>query len=268
MLWIDRLFDLLFWPFRTLPLVFSLAAFSLLTAVLALIAFRYVSNQRAIRKAKDSVEARLLEIRLFREQPRVVVNAYGRLLVGVLRYLGHCGRPVIVMAIPLLIIFVQLDKRLSYAPLRPGDQFLLAAKLSNGAALESVALRLPDALALTAPPVHIGREKEVDWRIEARASGRFSPSIIAAGDAVTKQIEVSSHLARVWPKRGRPGMQQRLWDSAEAPLPAGGPVQSIDVRYTARSLTLWGFNVPWVAAFVAMMIVEMLLLRGVLRAEI
>lgn len=268
MIGIDRLFDALFWPFRALPVVVSLVAFSLLAALLALVAFRYLSNQPAIRRAKDRMQAQLLAIRLFREQPRVVLRAYGRLLAAVLHYLAHATKPAAAMVLPLLLIFVQLDKRLSRMPVAPGQEFLLAARLGPGTPLDRVALRLPAELVLTAPPLHVPRDQEIVWRIQAREAGLFSAGIVVAGDAATKQIRVSRRLMRLSPERAGSGLDHELWDAEEAPLSREQPVRSIEVRYPSQVLSAWNFSVSWVVVFGVLMIAEMLLLRGLLRTEV
>ena len=61
---IDRAFDLSFRLMRVLPPLAVLAVFSVLTAVLSLLAVRWTSDQKAIRRVKNLMGAHLLEVRL------------------------------------------------------------------------------------------------------------------------------------------------------------------------------------------------------------
>src|SRR2546422_8579963 len=80
---VNHLFDILVWPFRSLHPFYSLTVFSLLTTVFTLIVFRYASDQPAMRRVKDRLQAHVLEVRLFPDQLPVVLWAYSRLLAGV-----------------------------------------------------------------------------------------------------------------------------------------------------------------------------------------
>src|SRR5882757_5139359 len=58
-----------------------------LLAVLALVAYALFSNQAAIKRTKNRLMARLLEIRLFQDDPLIVLGAFGRVLTGTVLYM-------------------------------------------------------------------------------------------------------------------------------------------------------------------------------------
>ena len=64
-----------------------LLALSVITGFVMIVLFGYLSDQKAVRVAKDQLRAQLLAVRLFQDQPQVVVRAYGRILTGTGRYL-------------------------------------------------------------------------------------------------------------------------------------------------------------------------------------
>ena len=101
---VDRLFELSFQLLRPLPLIAVLSVFALLTAVLTLVVVRSTSDQKAIRRVKDRMGAHVLEVRLFSDQPGVVLRAYLSLLGNTVLYLRHSLRPFFVLAIPLLLL--------------------------------------------------------------------------------------------------------------------------------------------------------------------
>src|SRR3989442_13909117 len=86
---VNHMFDILVWPFRSLHPFYSLTVFSLLTTVFTLVVFRYASNQPAMRRVKDRLQAHVLEVRLFPDQLPVFLRAALRLLVGGRFFLRH-----------------------------------------------------------------------------------------------------------------------------------------------------------------------------------
>jgi len=180
---VNHLFDILIWPFRSLHPFYSLTVFSLLTTVFTLVVFRYASDQPAMRRIKDRLQAHVLEVRLFPDQLPVVLRAYLRLLAGVLIYLRHSLKPLALLILPLLLILVQLEAHFGRLPIRVGDNFLLKARLSEIAALGQVSLRLPQGLRSTAPALHIPDMREIDWRIQAELPGRHRAEIMVGGRA-------------------------------------------------------------------------------------
>src|SRR5689334_14613881 len=128
---LDRAFDLLFRFLRLLPPALALAVLVVVTAIAALLVFRWVSNQKAIRKAKDRIGAHVLEIRLFPDQLNVVGRAYLAMLTGTFAYLRHALRPVTVLFLPLFLLFVQMEAYFNYKPLPVSEDFLLKYEIGR-----------------------------------------------------------------------------------------------------------------------------------------
>ena len=76
---IGALLDALLWPFQAWPLA-GLTAVSLLVSLALLAAFKVTSNQRALAAAKRRMQANLFELRLFQDDPRLVMRVVGDLL--------------------------------------------------------------------------------------------------------------------------------------------------------------------------------------------
>ena len=128
---------------RTLSLAnntYGLAVISFLAGLAAVLVFRYVSNQDAMRRIKNRIQAHLLEVRLFPDQLGIVSRAYGRILHYTVIYLTYNLKPVAILLLPVVILMVQLDLRFSRIPLRPHDSFILKAKLAEPGGLDSDSL--------------------------------------------------------------------------------------------------------------------------------
>ena len=76
------------------------------------VVFRYTSDQKAIRIAKDHLKAHLLALRLFQDQIPVVMRSYGRIVLATGRYLRLAFKPLLFVIVPLILLIVQVDRYL------------------------------------------------------------------------------------------------------------------------------------------------------------
>lgn len=265
---IDGTFDFALRLMGSLHPLLVLAILSVACAILTLLVFRWTSNQKAIRQAKDRIGAHILEIRLFPDQLSVVARAYRALLGSLLIHLRHSLRPLLVMLAPLFIIFVQMETYFARAPLEASKDFLVRATLAEGYPIDSAVIHLPAGIELTAPPVHIPRDREIDWRLQAVHSGSYEVELTMAGAGFAKLVEVGSGLRRVNPERKRGAFWQAVVSPGELPLPEAGPVESIQVQYPVREIQVWRWGLDWLVAFLVMMLVAAMALKGVLRTEL
>lgn len=265
---INRLFDLLFAPFRALDPMAGLAAASLATGVAMLLVFRFTSNQRKLKEAKERLKAHLLALWLFQDQLSVVFRTQGRMLRAALVYLRHSLRPLAILLLPLVLLLVQLEMRYGREPIRPGASFLLTAALSDPSVLGRVSLEFPDGLTRTAPTLRSPDAAEVVWRLTATRPGNFSLMVRVGEQAFPKEVVVGGELARLSPRRVRANWLDELLEPGEPALPADGPLQSIEVNYPARAVAVGSLQMHWLIPFLVLSLLAALLLKGVLRTEI
>jgi len=265
---IDGAFDLFFAPFRAANPAYGLAVISLLTGLAAILVFRYVSNQDAMRRVKNRIHAHLLELRLFPDQLGIVSRAYGRILRFTALYLMYNLKPLAILLLPLVLLMVQLDLRFGRMPLEVCDSFILKATLAGPGALDSGSLRLPKGLTLTAPPVNVPVQQEVNWRIRADEYGVFLPAVVVAGQTFTKRVVVSKEIAPLPVERAQASLVEWFMNPVERPLPRDGPLQSLEVSYAPRSIDLGYFATNWLVIFLVVSLVSGLILKFVLGIEI
>ena len=248
-------------PARESPALL-VVAISVIIGLLMVLVFRYTSDQNAIRRTKDQLKAHLLAVRLFQDQLQVVLRAYARILGGTGRYLRLAFTPL------LTFLIVELDRYLGWQPLQPAQAFLVEVRVDTPQALNQVALQLPPELAISAPPVHIEKDKEVVWRVVANREGRYNLSIVGAGQPASKQVTVSEGLARVSPIRLRDSFWERILSSAEPALPNDSLIQSIAITYPPRNVTLAGWKFNWIVLFFVISLVAGFIFKTVLRIQV
>lgn len=249
------------------PLLFVLAI-SVVIGLLMVIVFRYTSDQKAIGRAKDQLKAHLLAVRLFQDQLPVVMRAYARILHGTGRYLRLTSTPFLIVILPITFLVVQLDRYLGWIPLRPAQTFLVEARVEDPAASNEVELQLPAELVSSAPATHIPKEKEIVWRVVAEREGRYDIHIAAAGQTVSKQVVVSTGLARISPVRLRDNFWERMLTSGEPALADNSPVQSIAVTYPERVIGFAWLEWNWIVLFLVVSLIAGFIFKTVLGIQI
>jgi len=266
--WINQVFDLSFRLMRPLPSFVVLAVFSVLTAVISLLAVRWTSDQKAIRRVKDLMGAHVLAVRLFPEQLSVVLRAYLALFGNTLLYLRYALVPLLVLSVPLLILFAQLESYFGRAPVEAAHDFLVRARFQTVDSLTNPVLRLPPGLVQSAPPVHIPSEREVDWRLKAEQPGTYDIHLIVQGNEYSKQVVAESGLARIVPEREQGSMWQEIINPGEPPLPRAGLVEQIAIRYVPRVFRFRRWEIEWLVPYLVLTLTAALLLKGALKTEL
>lgn len=265
---VDQVVDFAFRLMRSLPSLGVLGVFAILTAALTLIVVRWTSDQKAIRRVKDRMGAHVLEVRLFSDQPRVVLRAYITLLGNTVLYLRYSLRPLIVLAIPLLLLFTQLEAYFGRTPVDLGQDFLVRATFQSADALANSMLQLPPGLEMTSPPVHIPSERQVDWRLKAVNAGTYDVRLVLPGSETSKKIVAGGGLARVVIERERGGFWEQIVNPGEPPLARAGLVEQIEIQYPVRVFRLRTWEIEWLVPYLVLTLAAALLLKGTLRTEI
>src|SRR5512146_1892173 len=168
-----------FLPVASSHALIVLLVLSILTGLVMIVLFGYLSDQKAVHHAKDQLRAQMLAVRLFQDQPQVVLRAYGRIITGTGRYLRASFKPLAVIILPRGALLVSGDRYLGSLPFQTNQPILLKAQLDKPDALDTVALRLPPGLNESAPAVHIAENNEVDWRLVASADGNYTVNVMA-----------------------------------------------------------------------------------------
>ncbi|MGE5191552.1 MAG: hypothetical protein ACM3U2_03560, partial [Deltaproteobacteria bacterium] len=113
----------------------ALVAAALATSVLLLILIRWTSSPADVRRARDRLTARVLELVLFRHDMLVSFTAVGRILAANASYFRTLLRPLALTAVPGLLILAQLACWFDGRPLRVGEAALVEAKFRDGFAV-------------------------------------------------------------------------------------------------------------------------------------
>ena len=273
-----KIFNLIFFPFRSMNPWVGMILISFLTALLMLFVFRFTSNQEGIKRVKNKIKAHLLELRLFKDSLSLSFKAQGNILRYNLRYISYSTKPMLVMIIPLILILIQLNLWFGYEALTPGQETILKVKLEEGHnPLDiDVVLEPSSGFDIQTPPLRIEEEREINWRLKAREKGVHDLTFIVNGQRLIKKLAVAQkRLSKISPLKVKRNFINELLYPGESPFSGDLPIKTIEVKYPAKSMNLFGWNIPrllgippWLIAYFALSIILGFVFKGIFKVEI
>jgi uncharacterized membrane protein (DUF106 family) len=268
---LNKVFEVLFLPVRGLSPWVAMILVSLLTSFLMLLIFRHTSNQAGIKKEKNKIKAHLLELRLFKDNMGVQLKAQGRILLANFRYVAHNMKPMLVMIVPVLLILIQLNLWFGSESLKPGDPVLVKVRLVEGKYPSEVpaTLAVSPELEIETPALRIEDEAEIDWRLRARTPGPGRLTFTVGGETVVKSASVgATRLAPIAAIKPGRNLIDQVLNPGEAPLPPASVVRSVEVKYPAASMSLFGWHIHWLIVYFILSIAFGYAFKGVFKVEI
>jgi hypothetical protein len=268
---IDRIFNILLYPFKGMHPIAGLLAVSIVTGVVMLVIFGRTTNQAALKRVKNAIVASIIEIWLFKDRPGLMFGSLLRVLKHDLNYLRYSLVAVVFVIVPVVLIMVQLGVRYSHRPLHPSEETIVSATLDNknSAAGSDVSLVVPDGLQIVTPALRLEDAGEVDWKIKAEKPGNYDIMVKDGDFEATKRVAVvNGSFMTLAPIRAKAMSWDFLLYPAEEPLPNDSPVKSIAITYPPSSLGgSWGFPL-WLWIFFVVSVAAGFALKGVFHVEV
>ena len=184
------IFDLVCWPFLSLPPIWAMTIISLVSGVAMVWIFGKVSDQSTIRIVRDRIRGNLIGVRLFQSDIGVVMRLQRRIFGDTMHYMRHALVPMVVLLFPVLLIMTQLNLRFQSRPVAPGEPVLVKAFVRDTGSLdETISLETADGVAVETAGVRVLSAREVAWRVRVLTEGQHQMTV-RVGDE-----ELESHLA-------------------------------------------------------------------------
>lgn len=243
----NAVFDLWLWPFQSLPPIWQVCITALPVTVVALLIFRYASNQDGITAAKNKIKAYLLELWLYKDDIGILLRAQGRVLRWSLVYMRYSLVPMAIMIVPFALVVVQLESQFAFRGLEPGESAILSITVDSEVPVSSLEadIFLPFGLTLETPPLRSDQTGEVFWRIGAAEPGRHTVVIRIGENNITRQVVVGDQ-RKLWPSAYRAGDWRVLGSPAEPSLASEGDIVRTEVSYArARDEFLGLSSATW-----------------------
>jgi hypothetical protein len=247
----------------------SATLIAILSGMALIVGFKWTSNQKAIKRARQDIRASLLTVKLFYDNMPAGFRAQGRVLLGALRLLVFAIVPILALTVPVLLFLGQLAPWYQARPLPVGDETVIVMKLNGDkdAPLPTVTLDESSAIAVVYGPVRARSVREVCWEVRGRESGVHQLIFRVDGAPVEKEIAIGDGFLPVSLRRPEWDWWQILLHPREAPFPPDGVVRSIDIAYPTRSGWTSGTD-AWVVYWFIVSLVAGFLSRGIFKVNL
>jgi hypothetical protein len=276
--WLNQLANLLgavaLLPLAWLPGWLSSVLVSIVTGVLLLLAYKYTSNQRAVKRARDDIKAQLLSLSLFKDSVRVSLAAQGRIIWGALRLVALSLVPIAIMTVPVVLFLGQLALWYQARPLRAdetnGEEAVVTPELSERAAASSsssVELVPADGYEATLGPVRIDRPPAVCWNIRAKKPGYHTLQFRIGDETVEKELAAGEGVMRVSILRPSWSWGDALLHPAETPFSPSSAARQIAIQYPDRLAWTSGTS-TWLVFWFAASMISAFCLKGALGVNV
>lgn len=193
---INRLSELLFGSWFDLiaawPDWLQIGLTALPLTVLALLIYRWVSDQAGIVRTKDRIKAYLLELWLYKDDPRVLLGAQGRVFWHSLVYLKHALLPVAILLVPVGLLTAQVESRFALRAPDPGEAVLVGATVAPADNLLRKDASITGAgLRVETPPLRVTATGEVLWRVSSDGPGQRVLDVRVGSAAAALDLRVA-----------------------------------------------------------------------------
>lgn len=180
------------WAFQGFPPIVQFCALALPVAILALMTYRYASNQKGIHAVKNRLKAFLLELRLFQDDLAVTLRAQGQILKNSVIYTGYALAPMSIMLVPIILILVQVESRYAFRALESGESTIVEATVDSPTPVSDLqaALILPPGLVCETPALRLDDQQKILWRVRAQRPGDYEMRIRIDGREFPKKVLV------------------------------------------------------------------------------
>jgi hypothetical protein len=266
---LTKFFDVLVLPFagnRTA----ALWGISLLTGVALIFLFKATSNQDRIRATRDAFKARILEMRIYQDDIVLIFKALGAALWTNVSYLRASLKPIVVLLIVALPVFIQLDERYGRAHLHEDDRTLVTVTLKDGIDPMTTPVTVDGgtSLALDAPAVRVPSDREINWRVRVTAPG-VHPFTVKVYDTVYQfPVVARESNGVIGYTRSANSVADPFLHPGLPTIPKNSGVQSVHLEYRPASYSLVFWDAPWWVVFLVLVSVGALIPKFLFGIEV
>jgi hypothetical protein len=266
----NALFGVLFAPIGWVPGWLSITVVSGVMGVVLLALFKVTSNQQAIGRTRDSVDANLLAIKLFKDNIGVTLKSQATVFASAFKLLYYSIIPMLIMMVPVTLILAQMGLWYQARPFDIGGDKPLVLQIKLNPTLEAlpdVSLVPNNAVLALAGPVRVFSKKEVYFKLSPQKEGRHTLVFKVGDELVEKSLTVGTDLMRVNPIRPGRDILDVLLYPLEKPFSKDSLVQSIRIDYPDRDSWVYGTDY-WIFYFFVVSMIFAFALKPFLKVRI
>lgn len=267
---ITKIFDVILYPFSFINDFWGILFLSFLTAIIALIVYKYVSSPTKIKKAKDKIKANILAIRLYKDFWKVIAGSFFKSLFYTLKYFAlNIG--VIIIILPLLLpMFVQMDVRYGMRPFKVGEEMIIKAAFSGDPNECDVQLLENENFKPQMNPVFINAFKddemkkplrEINWKVKVTGKGSAKIKIKINDKVFEKNLWTRKHTKAFSNKKFSASSIEHFIYPVEDLFPENSNLKYVYINYPGKNVSFLGLGIHWLIYYLVLVLIFVLALR-------
>lgn len=269
---LENLVEMVVSPLAAWSPLGALVIISAVFGVVVALVFRWTSNQKRLKRIADLCRAQVLAIKLFKDDPKSIFLAFGRLLKYSAQRIWCLVPSMLVILFPSVLLLIHLAVWYEHRPLLPGEATVVELQLADRAwdAQLDLTPELPEQLSLETPALHDLEQKSLLWRVRAVESQPATIEWQVEPQTVGKSLAVSERPAALTPvsvRRPGTGWWDRLLHPVEDAFDAGSSVRGITIHHPSRSTPVFGWDIPWWLTMLIVSIIAAFLAGPILKVQ-
>lgn len=227
----------------------ALIIISVVAGVLLVLFYGRVSNQQAIKEAKRGIFAGLLEAIVFRQDLKVCIAAQAQMFKSCIAYFACALRPIVIMAVPCILLLAQLNLFFGARPLKPGEPLMVSLSLKDSAATANLAVSGNQELQIKGP-VRSPATKEAFLEVKGQSAGEHQLRLeVPGGEPILAPVVVSDSQTVV-PTHVASDFWSALFYPVKDSVKIGtSPVSEMSFSYPEAQYNIFGWHTSWLIAF-------------------
>ena len=267
---IGAIIDIVLLPFKSFNPLFGFSFIAVLSGLLAVVIFKYISNQKELKRIMGQIKLYFLEIYIYRDSLSQIISSQIKILKNNFAYVKYALIAALPIMCTVLLILSQVNLIYSIEPINTDEVFTIGVKLepNTNQNPDDITLSLPDDLELiTEFGFFLSETNEIEWQLKAKHPGLYTIMInIDENIKFNKQIVIGKSQKKYSPHLGKDGFFETIFNPIETLISKKSPIQSIDIKYKPLYFKII-FNMHWLVAFLIIAIGSGLIFRKILKVS-
>jgi hypothetical protein len=247
---VTAVFDVLLAPFGTHRTA-GLVVVSVLTGAVLALLYHAAADSVRIRRTRDHFKARVLEMRLYPDDLALITRALLGALGSQASYLRAAARPIVLVALVAVPMFVQVEARYARSPLTAGGRTLVTASLKPALDPRSVPMSLSGGggLAIDERSVRAPAAREVVWQVGVERAGLHAVEVRAFDRVYRFDLCAEKSSRAIGSTRKAGSLSDAALHVGLPAIPEDSPLAGVRVAYADARYAVLGGHSSWLTVF-------------------
>ncbi len=238
-------------PLLQLPLLWVIIILSFVVSAIITLVYKYFTNQSLMKQLKDEIKALQKQMKELKDNPQEMMKVQKRAMETNMKYMMQSFRSTLITFVPIILIFGWMNAHVAYAPIHPGEEFVVDVALDKKAPTTDIAVEVPQGVENKGEST-----KKVDgggigkFTFLAAQEGTYDLVFTASNQSHSKKVQIT---------------HQRDYETTVLKVKASPIVSITTIHQKEKILNLFGWKLGWLGTYIITSIVFSMALRKVMK---